>query len=264
MPFSTPGKKPLGTDPPTIRSANSTPPSGFGSSSIHTSPNIPWPPVCFLYRPWAWVLPRIVSLYGTRGVWVTMAAPNLRLSRSMMTALCASPIVRRTCSPVAERSSRTVGSSSSIRASAGPILSRSPLLWGSMATISDGSGKASGGRTSAFSRTVSVSPVSVTASLATAPISPALSSPMGSCSLPWSSSSCPIRSSSSRLPFQTWACERSVPDSTRRYVSRPTNGSAVVLNTRTSSGPLSSAATSTVAPDLSVALVGGSSAGEGR
>jgi hypothetical protein len=34
----------------------------------------------------------------------------------------------------------------------------------------------------------------------------------------------------------------------------PTNGSAVVLNTRTRSGPVSSAATSTVAPDLSVGL----------
>ena len=48
MPFSTPAKKPFGTDPPTTRSANSTPPSGFGSSSSQTSPNIPCPPVCFL------------------------------------------------------------------------------------------------------------------------------------------------------------------------------------------------------------------------
>ena len=47
-------------------------------------------------------MPRIVSLYGTFGVWVTIAAPNLRLSRSMMTEVCASPIVRRTCSPVAD------------------------------------------------------------------------------------------------------------------------------------------------------------------
>jgi hypothetical protein len=48
MPFSTPGRSPSGTDPPTTRSANSTPPPGFGSSSSQTSPNIPWPPVCFL------------------------------------------------------------------------------------------------------------------------------------------------------------------------------------------------------------------------
>ena len=69
---------------------------------------------------------------------------------------------------------------------------------------------------------------------------------MGSCSLPWRSSSWPIRSSALRVVFQTCACEWSVPDRTRRYVSRPTNGSAVVLNTRTSSGPLSSAAMPTV------------------
>ena len=172
----------------------------------------------------------------------------------MMTAMCASPIVRRTCSPAPLRSRRTVGSSSSIRWSAGPILSRSPLDCGSMATISDGAGNSSGGSVSGFSCDASVSPVSVTVSLATAPISPALSSPIGSCSLPWSSSSWPIRSSSPRVAFQTWACEWSVPDSTRRYVSRPTNGSAVVLNTRTRSGPSSSAGTSTVAPPLSVAV----------
>ena len=61
MPFSTPGKKPFGTDPPTTFSANSTPPPGFGSISIQTWPNIPWPPVCFLYRPSTFVVPRIVS-----------------------------------------------------------------------------------------------------------------------------------------------------------------------------------------------------------
>ena len=124
-PSRRPGRSPSGTEPPTIFSANSTPPSGFGSSSSQTSPNMPWPPVCFLYRPWTLVVPRIVSLYGTLGTCVAIGAPNLRLSRSRITAVWASPIVRRTCSPVALRSRRTVGSSSSIRASAGPILSRS-------------------------------------------------------------------------------------------------------------------------------------------
>ena len=57
-----------------------------------------------------------------------------------MTATCASPMARRICSPVSERSTRAVGSSSSIRASAGPILSRSPLDSGSIATCSVGSG----------------------------------------------------------------------------------------------------------------------------
>ena len=81
---------------------------------------------------------------------------------------------------------------------------------------SDGAGNSSGGSVRGFSRVESVSPVSVTASFATAPISPALSSPIGSCSLPWSSSSWPIRSSSSRVAFQTWAWEWSVPERTRR------------------------------------------------
>ena len=168
----------------------------------------------------------------------------------MMTAVWASPIVRRTCSPMGERSRRTVGSSSSMRASAGPILSRSPFETGSMATTSDGIGNSSGGRVSGAAWADSVSPVSVTVSLAIAPISPAFSSPMGSCSLPCSSSSWPIRSSAPWVAFQMWACEWSVPDRTRRYVSRPTNGSAVVLKTRTRSGPSSSAATSTVVAGL--------------
>ena len=62
----------------------------------------------------------------------------------MITATCASPIVRRICSPVSLRSTRAVGSSSSIRWSAGPILSRSPLDTGSIATWSVGSGKSIG------------------------------------------------------------------------------------------------------------------------
>ena len=47
------------------------------------------------------------------------------------------------------------------------------MVWGSIATESDGSGKSSGGRITGCSRDDSVSPVSVAVSLATAPISPA-------------------------------------------------------------------------------------------
>ena len=133
-----------------------------------------------------------------------------------MTAMWASPIATRSCSPVGDRSTRADGSSSSIRWSAAPILSRSAFVWGSIATDSDGSGKSSGGRISGFSRDESVSPVSVAASLATAPISPAWSSPIGSWSLPWSRRSWPIRSSSSRFAFQAWAWPWSVPLRTRR------------------------------------------------
>ena len=133
----------------------------------------------------------------------------------MITAACASPRVRRICSPASLRSTRAEGSSSSIRWSAGPILSRSVLVWGSMAMISVGSGKVSGGSVNGRSFEDSVSPVAVTASFATAPISPAFSSPVGSCSLPWSSSSCPRRSSAPCAAFQAWPWEWSVPDSTR-------------------------------------------------
>ena len=63
-----------------------------------------------------------------------------------MTAMWASPIATRSCSPVAERSTRADGSSSSIRWRAAPILSRSALVCGSIATDSDGTGKSSGGR----------------------------------------------------------------------------------------------------------------------
>jgi hypothetical protein len=121
-----------------------------------------------------------------------------------MTATCASPIVNRTCSPVSLRSSRAVGSSSSIRWRAGPILSRSPLDTGSIATTSVGSGTRSG-QPERVLAVDSVSPVSVEESFATAPISPALRSPIGSCSLPWSSRSWPIRSSSPRARRSTRA-----------------------------------------------------------
>ena len=40
-----------------------------------------------------------------------------------------------------------------------------------------------------------------------------------------------MRSSSPRAAFHTWSCERIVPDHTRNNDNRPTNGSAVVLNT---------------------------------
>ncbi len=126
----------------------------------------------------------------------------------------ASPIARSSCSPVVDRSTRAVGSSSSIRWRAAPILSRSAFVCGSIATDRDGSGKSIGGRMTGFSRADSVSPVSVAASLATAPISPAWSSPIGSWSLPCRSSSWPIRSSSSRfgVPGVGLAVERAAQD----------------------------------------------------
>ena len=74
-----------------------------------------------------------------------------------------------------------------------------------------------------------------------------------------------MRSSSPRVAFQAWSCEWSVPESTRMYVRRPTNGSAAVLKARTRSGPLGSGGTATGSLDLgSCAVTGPSSAGEGK
>ena len=43
-----------GIDPPKMSSSNTKSlPRGSGSSRILQSPNWPWPPVCFLWRPWA-------------------------------------------------------------------------------------------------------------------------------------------------------------------------------------------------------------------
>ena len=217
MPFSTPGKKPRGTEPPTTFSANSTPRAGVG---LELDPDVAEHAVAagLLLVPAV----RPGSCRGSSrgrgpsGVRVAIAAPNLRLSRSVMTATWASPIARRICSPVSLRSTRAVGSSSSIRWSAGPILSRSPLDTGSIATWRVGSGKSIGPRWRAASRVVSVSPVSVTPSFATAPISPARSSAAGSCSLPWRYRSWPMRSSSPRSALNTVPWLLSVPDSTRR------------------------------------------------
>ena len=182
----------------------------------------------------------------------------------MMTAVWASPIVTRTCSPVSLRSTRAVGSSSSIRWRAGPILSRSALVCGSIATISVGMGKSRGGRTNGRSFEAGCRRSTVTVSLATAPISPASSSPIASCSLPWRSSSWPIRSSSPCVEFQAWACEWSVPDSTRRYVSRPDERVGGGLEDADEERPVGSGGTAIAAPDRSVGCTGASSAGEGR
>ena len=134
---------------------------------------------------------------GPSGVRVAIAAPNLRLSRSVITATCASPIVaqdllagvaaldarrRLLLEHPLERRAHLVEVALRHRARSRPGAS--------------GSGKSIGPRCRAASRVVIVSPVSVTPSLATAPISPARSSAAGSCSLPWRYSSWPIRSSS--------------------------------------------------------------------
>ena len=54
MPFSTAGTNCRGMEPPKMSSTNSkSEPRGSGSIVILQSPNWPWPPVCFLWRPCA-------------------------------------------------------------------------------------------------------------------------------------------------------------------------------------------------------------------
>jgi hypothetical protein len=53
--------KPPGITPPLIPFSNTKSSSASGSISMWQSPNCPRPPVCFLWRPWAFAEPRIVS-----------------------------------------------------------------------------------------------------------------------------------------------------------------------------------------------------------
>ena len=55
-------------------------PRGSGSTRILQSPNWPWPPVCFLWRPCASVAALIVSRYGMRGSFRFTSTPNRRFS----------------------------------------------------------------------------------------------------------------------------------------------------------------------------------------
>ena len=108
-----------------------------------------------------------------------------------------------------------IGSSSVMRASAELILSVSAFDFGKTATLKIGSGKWIGASLIGFSRVVSVSPVSVSASLATAPISPT-SCCVGSCVLPRTTKSWPMRSSALWFAFQACESALSVPEKTRR------------------------------------------------
>ncbi len=229
----------FGTTPPTIRSPNTNPvPDSPGSNSMTTCPNWPCPPVWRLKRLSILAGLRIVSRYGTRGVPVFTAALHLRFSRSTMTSTCASPMAVRIVSPVpSSRRTWTDGSSSCSRASACPSLSRSALLSGSMLTWSDGAGNSKRGSSTACALSAtSVSPTVVLVSFAMAAMSPGPTCERFSWSLPWMARRFPTRSSSFLLALTTCPWLRSVPEMTRKQVSRPTNGSEIVLNTCATNG----------------------------
>jgi hypothetical protein len=123
-------------------------------------------------------------------------------------------------------------------------LSRSAFVFGVTATLYEGFGNDIAGSVTAASFAQRLSPVCVSASFATAPMSPATTCGTASCVFPVIRYNGPIRSSA--LLFAFHACESafSAPENTRKYVSRPTYGSAAVLNTSAVNGFEASAAIS--------------------
>ena len=109
----------------------------------------------------------------------------------------------------------------------------------------------------------SVSLVSVSFSLATAPRSPALISGTLVCVLPCSSSEMAEPFGRSRVLLWKVESAFSVPETTRNIVIRPANGSAIVFQTNAAAGAFSSASRVTSSPLLSTPL-NGRSAGDGR
>ena len=92
MPFSTAGTYCRGIEPPKMSSSNwKSLPRGSGSTRILQSPNWPWPPVCFLWRPCASVAAVIVSRYGIRGGFRFTSTPNRRFSFATVTSMCSWP-----------------------------------------------------------------------------------------------------------------------------------------------------------------------------
>ncbi len=92
------------------------------------------------------------------------------------------------------------------------------------------------GKTTDLSLSHRVSPVPVSASLATTTISPALPTTMGSCVFPLMVKILPIRSVLSLVALYSMLSGFNTPENTRIKLSLPTNGSAVVLKTNAENG----------------------------
>ena len=110
MPFSTAGMYCRGIEPPKMSSTNSkSAPRGSGSIVILQSPNWPWPPVCFLWRPCASTLRGDrLAVRDPRRFEVT-STPNRRRSFATVTSMCSWPwpgeqqLVRLRIARVADR-----------------------------------------------------------------------------------------------------------------------------------------------------------------
>ena len=99
-----------------------------------------------------------------------------------------------------------------------------------------------------------VSPVAVLLSLATAPISPAPMKAASSCFFPFGIRTLFILSVSPVRIFIRGMSGAIFPDTTLKYESFPTNGSATVLNTIAAAAPFTFTDNSTGSPFMSVAI----------
>jgi len=186
MPFSMAGMYCFGTEPPKISSTNAKPASrSWGSMRILQSPNWPWPPVCFLCRPWTSALAVMVSRYGILGCLSRTSTPYRLFMRSTVTSTWSWPEPDTSSSLVCgSRWKVNMGSSSRSRARALLIFSSSPRLLGSTAKLMAGSGYLSWGSRAGLALSARVCPDWVAFSLATATMSPARASEMGAGVLP--------------------------------------------------------------------------------
>ena len=231
MPFSTPGKKPSAPSPRRCAPRTRRRHRGWARARAtrHRTCRDRRSASCTGRGPWS--CPLIVSLYGTLGMCVWIAAPNLRFSRSRITAVCASPIVRSVCSPTSVRSRSDGRILLEQPGEGGPILSRSCFEMGSIATTNDGGGNSSGSSLSGFSLTdervaglgdgqFGDRPDLASLELADRLLLLAVEQQQLADALVLVTGAVP-----------DVGLRGSVPDSTRRQVRRPTNGSAVVLKT---------------------------------
>ena len=92
------------------------------------------------------------------------------------------------------------------------------------------------GRITGCASSHSVSPVSVSLSFGTTPISPAPSASTFFCVLPWSQPTWPMRSRRLARRVETWESPVTTPEKTRKSESLPTWGSESVLNTSAENG----------------------------
>ena len=209
-------------------------PRGSGSTLILQSPNWPWPPVCFLWRPCASVDALIVSRYGMRGGFRLTSTPKRPLQlrdRDLDVQLSLAgeqQLLGLRIAAVADRRVLFLE----------PVHRRADLVLVAAALRLDRVGehrlgelhRREGDRVRSCRRATSL--VSVSFSLATAPRSPALISGTFVCVLPCSSIRWPepLGASFVLLWHGRVGLDRR-PDTTRNIVMRPANGSAIVFHT---------------------------------